>query len=61
MVGLHFFNPVQLMQLVEVVKTPDTDPALFSSAMGFARALGKTPVECIDSSPSWGRTLGAAE
>ena len=48
MIGLHFFNPVQLMKLVEVVKTPDTDPALFQSAMGFARALGKTPVECID-------------
>lgn len=48
MIGLHFFNPVQLMQLVEVVKTPQTDPALFQSAMGFARALGKTPVECVD-------------
>ena len=48
MIGLHFFNPVQLMKLVEVVKTPQTDPALFQSAMGFARALGKTPVECVD-------------
>ena len=48
MVGLHFFNPVQLMQLVEVVRTDQTDPALFQGAMGFAKALGKTPVECID-------------
>ena len=48
MVGLHFFNPVQLMQLVEVVRTEQTDPALFARAMGFASALGKTPVECID-------------
>lgn len=48
MIGLHFFNPVQLMKLVEVVKTPQTDPALFQSALGFAKALGKTPVECVD-------------
>ena len=48
MVGLHFFNPVQLMQLVEVVRTDQTDPVLFQGAMGFAKSLGKTPVECID-------------
>ena len=47
-IGLHFFNPVQLMKLVEVVRTEDTDPAIFSRAMEFGRALGKTPVECID-------------
>jgi 3-hydroxyacyl-CoA dehydrogenase len=48
MIGLHFFNPVQLMQLVEVVRTDATDPAVFGRAMAFARALGKTPVDCID-------------
>jgi len=48
MVGLHFFNPVQLMQLVEVVKTEDTDSAVFDRAMQYAKDLGKTPIECID-------------
>lgn len=48
MIGMHFFNPVQMMKLVEVIKTDQTDPALFSRAMEFTRALGKTPVECID-------------
>jgi 3-hydroxyacyl-CoA dehydrogenase len=48
MLGLHFFNPVQLMKLVEVVRTEQTDPALFARAMQFGRELGKTPVECID-------------
>mmetsp|Transcript_23349 Transcript_23349/g.50388 ORF Transcript_23349/g.50388 Transcript_23349/m.50388 type:complete len:321 (-) Transcript_23349:487-1449(-) len=48
MIGLHFFNPVQLMQLVEVIRTEETDPELFSSAMAFARDLGKTPIDCID-------------
>jgi len=48
MVGLHFFNPVQLMQLVEVIKTEDTDPAVFARAMEFTKSLKKTPVECID-------------
>jgi len=48
MCGLHFFNPVQLMQLVEVVRTEDTSPAIFDRAYKFGAALGKTPVECID-------------
>ena len=48
MVGLHFFNPVQLMQLVEVVRTEQTSAEIFKKAMGFATDLGKTPIECID-------------
>ena len=47
-VGLHYFNPVQLMRLVEVVKTDHTDPAVFDLVDGWARATGKTTVSCID-------------
>ncbi len=47
-IGLHFFNPVQLMQLVEVVRTPRTEPAVLDAAFAFARACGKEPVACQD-------------
>ena len=43
-----FFNPVQLMRLVEVVRTEDTDPAIFERSMEFVRTIGKTPIECKD-------------
>ena len=36
------------MKLVEVVRTEQTDPALFARAMEFTKSLSKTPVECID-------------
>jgi 3-hydroxybutyryl-CoA dehydrogenase len=49
-VGLHFFNPVPLMKLVEVVRSPLTDPAVFEEATAFARSLGKTPVRATDKS-----------
>ncbi len=49
-VGLHFFNPVPLMKLVEVVRTVTTSPATFERALGFARALGKEPVAAKDNS-----------
>ena len=48
MVGLHFFNPVQLMKLVEVVRTSKTDPEVFALARGFGEACGKAPVSCKD-------------
>ena len=48
MVGLHFFNPVQLMRLVEVVRTPATSDEVFASARAFGEACGKTPVACKD-------------
>lgn len=47
-VGLHFFNPVQLMRLVEVVRTDDTDEDVFASARAFGEASGKTAVSCKD-------------
>eukprot|EP01101_Sappina_pedata_P007433 TRINITY_DN3930_c0_g1_i1.p1 TRINITY_DN3930_c0_g1~~TRINITY_DN3930_c0_g1_i1.p1 ORF type:complete len:255 (+),score=112.70 TRINITY_DN3930_c0_g1_i1:30-794(+) len=48
LVGIHFFNPVQLMQLVEVVKTESTNDAAFQSVYDFVKAIGKTPVSCKD-------------
>jgi 3-hydroxybutyryl-CoA dehydrogenase len=50
MVGLHFFNPVPVMKLVEVVKTIATDPQVFDTAFAFAKSLGKEPIVCKDSS-----------
>jgi len=50
MVGLHFFNPVPVMKLVEVVKTIATDPQVFDTAFEFARSLGKEPIVCKDNS-----------
>lgn len=47
-VGLHFFNPVQLMRLVEVVRTKHTDEDVFATARAFGEAAGKTPVSCKD-------------
>jgi 3-hydroxyacyl-CoA dehydrogenase len=47
-VGLHFFNPVQLMKLVEVVRTDATAPEVFAQARSFGEAVGKTPVGCKD-------------
>ena len=48
MVGLHFFNPVQLMRLVEVVRTDATAEDVFATAKGFGEAVGKVPVACKD-------------
>ena len=48
MVGLHFFNPVPSMPLVEVVRTLTTSDATFERAFAFARALGKEPIVARD-------------
>lgn len=50
MVGLHFFNPVPVMKLVEVVRTIATDEAAYRRALDFARSLGKEPIEAKDTS-----------
>jgi 3-hydroxybutyryl-CoA dehydrogenase len=47
-IGLHFFNPVPLMKLVEVVRTIATAPEVYESAYEFARKLGKVPVRAKD-------------
>src|SRR5499426_1651070 len=49
-VGLHFFNPVPLMALVEVVRTVTTSEATFKRAFAFATALRKEPVAAKDNS-----------
>jgi len=50
MVGLHFFNPVPLMKLVEVVKTVTTSQTTFDRAFDFAKRLGKEPIRAKDNS-----------
>jgi 3-hydroxybutyryl-CoA dehydrogenase len=47
-VGLHFFNPVPVMKLVEVIRTIMTDPAVYEEVLGFAGTLGKTAVKTSD-------------
>ncbi|MEX0907333.1 MAG: 3-hydroxybutyryl-CoA dehydrogenase [Gemmatimonadota bacterium] len=49
-VGLHFFNPVPVMKLVEVVRTIAVDAAVFRTAFEFAKSLGKEPVVAKDTS-----------
>jgi 3-hydroxybutyryl-CoA dehydrogenase len=48
-VGLHFFNPVPVMKLVEVVKTIATDPAVYEEMVAFGTKLGKVAVRANDS------------
>jgi 3-hydroxybutyryl-CoA dehydrogenase len=49
-VGLHFFNPVPVMKLVEVVRTLLVDEAALAEVTEFCRTLGKEPVACRDNS-----------
>ncbi len=49
-VGMHFFNPVPVMKLVEVVRTIATSDATFDRAFAFSKALGKAPVAAKDNS-----------
>jgi 3-hydroxybutyryl-CoA dehydrogenase len=48
-VGLHFFNPVPVMKLVEIVVLDETDPAVRGAMLDFARSLGKQPIVVRDS------------
>ncbi|HWG89916.1 MAG TPA: 3-hydroxybutyryl-CoA dehydrogenase [Candidatus Thermoplasmatota archaeon] len=47
-IGMHFMNPVPLMQLVEVIRGHDTSPETAQAVLDAARKMGKTPVECND-------------
>jgi len=46
--GLHFFNPVPIMKLVEIIRTIATDPKVNEEVVAFAVRLGKTPVRTTD-------------
>ena len=46
--GLHFFNPVPMMALVEVIRIPETSDETFNALMEFSKNLRKTPVSCKD-------------
>ena len=48
-VGIHFFNPVHRMQLVEIVQGPRTSPAALDTALQFVKSIGKLPVLVKDS------------
>jgi 3-hydroxybutyryl-CoA dehydrogenase len=47
-IGMHFMNPVPLMQLIEVIRGLDTDDKTYDTVMQTAEKLGKTPVSCND-------------
>ena len=47
-IGMHFFNPVPIMKLVEVVRTILTDEAVYQQAVEFGKSLGKVPVRAGD-------------
>ncbi len=46
LVGIHFFNPVAQLQLVEIVQGPRTRPGVVDDALSFTRALDKLPLPC---------------
>lgn len=49
LVGLHFFNPVARMPLVEVIRSRETDPAVVQRALAFARQIDKLAIVCMSS------------
>ncbi len=48
-IGIHFFNPVAQLPLVEVVRCEDTDPTVLDAGFGFVKGIGKFPLECASS------------
>ncbi len=53
LVGIHFFNPVAMMQLVEVVKGTKTDPAIVERALSFVRQIDRLPLPVLKSTPGF--------
>ena len=47
-VGVHFFNPVQIMKLVEVIRTDHTDDVVFDKCLKWVSDIGKVGVKCRD-------------
>jgi 3-hydroxybutyryl-CoA dehydrogenase len=47
-IGMHFMNPVPVMQLVEIIRGLATDDATFEAVMELSKKLGKTPIACND-------------
>ena len=58
--GMHFFNPVHLMKLVEVVRAEQTAPECTARALALARAMGKDPIDVRDSPGFASSRLGLA-
>lgn len=48
-IGLHFFNPVAQLPLVEVIRCDDTEQDALDSGFGFVKSIGKFPLECKSS------------
>ncbi|MEQ9561445.1 MAG: 3-hydroxyacyl-CoA dehydrogenase NAD-binding domain-containing protein [Woeseiaceae bacterium] len=48
-IGLHFFNPVAVLPLVEVIRCKDTDSSVLDTGFAFVKAIGKLPLECASS------------
>jgi len=48
-IGLHFFNPVAMLPLVEVIRCDDTEQDALDIGFGFVKGIGKLPLECMSS------------
>jgi len=59
-VGMHFFNPVHMMKLVEVVRTPESSRAAVALAVALVERLGKDPIEVADAPGFASSRLGIA-
>jgi 3-hydroxybutyryl-CoA dehydrogenase len=59
-IGLHFFNPPPVMELLEVVRGLDTDAAVVERCLGVAKRLGKTPIVVADTPGFATSRLGVA-